>query len=55
MLRCNDAALRLVVNRAFAELYRSARIAGVYYRWFGAFGRPSPALQSTYLLNGLPE
>ena len=55
MLRRNDAAFRLVVNRALAELYRSARIAGIYDRWFGAFGRPSPALQSMYLLNGLPE
>jgi glutamate/aspartate transport system substrate-binding protein len=55
MLRRNDAAFRLVVNRALAELYRSARIAGVYDRWFGAFGRPSQALQSMYLLNALPE
>ena len=55
MLRCNDATLRLIVNRALAELYRSARIAAVYDRWFGAFGRPSPALQSMYLPNRLPE
>jgi glutamate/aspartate transport system substrate-binding protein len=55
MLRRNDAAFRLVVNRALADLYRSARIGSVYDRWFGAFGRPSPALQSMYLLNGLPE
>ena len=32
MLRRNDAAFRLVVNRALADLYRSARIAGVYDR-----------------------
>jgi ABC-type amino acid transport substrate-binding protein len=38
--------LSAAVNRALAELYRSALIAGIYDRWFGAFGRPSPALQS---------
>jgi ABC-type amino acid transport substrate-binding protein len=55
MLRRNDAAFRLVVNRALADLYRSGRIGPIYDRWFGAFGRPSAALQSMYLLNGLPE
>jgi ABC-type amino acid transport substrate-binding protein len=55
MMRRNDAAFRLVVNRALAELYRSTRIATIYDRWFGAFGKPSPALQAMYFLNGLPE
>jgi ABC-type amino acid transport substrate-binding protein len=44
-----------MVNRALAELYRSGRIGEVYDRWFGALGKPSPALQAMYLLNGLPE
>ncbi|HWP58007.1 MAG TPA: amino acid ABC transporter substrate-binding protein [Candidatus Acidoferrales bacterium] len=55
MVRRNDAAFRLVVNRALAELYRSGGIAPIYERWFGVFGSPSPALQAMYLLNGLPE
>jgi glutamate/aspartate transport system substrate-binding protein len=55
MLRRNDAAFRLVVNRALAALYRSGDIAEIYERWFGAFGKPSPAIQAMYLLNGLPE
>ena len=55
MLRRNDAAFRLTVNRALAELYRTGRIATVYNRWFGAFGEPSIALQAMYKLNGLPE
>jgi ABC-type amino acid transport substrate-binding protein len=55
MMRRNDAAFRLVVNRALADLYRSGQIAGVFDRWFGAFGKPSGALQVMYRLNALPE
>ena len=55
MVRRNDAAFRLAVNRALAELYRSGNIVPIYERWFGAFGKPSPAMLSMYLLNGLPE
>jgi ABC-type amino acid transport substrate-binding protein len=55
MLRRNDGAFRLVVNRALADLYRSRRVFTIYDRWFGAFGRPSPALQAMYSLSALPE
>ncbi len=55
MMRRNDAAFRLAVNRALAGLYRSGAIAPIYERWFGGFGKPSPAIQAMYLLNGLPE
>jgi ABC-type amino acid transport substrate-binding protein len=55
MLRRNDAAFRLAVNRALAGLYRSGGIATIYERWFGALGKPGQALQAMYLLNGLPE
>jgi len=55
MLRRNDAAFRLAVNRSLAGLYRSGGIAPIYERWFGAFGKPSPAIQAMYMLNGLPE
>ena len=55
MVRRNDAAFRLAVNRALAELYRSGDVAAVYDRWFGVFGKPSQAIQAMYLLNGLPE
>lgn len=55
MLPRNDAAFRLAVNRALAGLYRSGNIAVAYDRWFGGFGKPSPAIQAMYLLNGLPE
>ena len=55
MLPRNDAAFRLAVNRALAGLYRSGGIAPIYERWFGAFGKPSPAIAAMYMLNGLPE
>jgi ABC-type amino acid transport substrate-binding protein len=55
MLRRNDAAFRLAVNRALAELYRSGGFIPIYERWFGMFGKPSEAIQAMYLLNGLPE
>lgn len=55
MLRRNDAAFRLAVNRALAGLYRSGGIVEIYDRWFGAFGKPSQAIQAMYMLNGLPE
>jgi ABC-type amino acid transport substrate-binding protein len=55
MMRRNDAAFRLVVNRALVDLYRSGAIAAVYERWFGSLGAPGEALQAMYLLNALPE
>ncbi len=55
MMQRNDAAFRLAVNRALAELYRSGGFIPIYERWFGIFGKPSDAIQAMYLLNGLPE
>jgi ABC-type amino acid transport substrate-binding protein len=55
MVRRNDAAFRLTVNRALAELYRGSQIGGIYDRWFGMFGKPSGAYQAMIRLNGLPE
>jgi ABC-type amino acid transport substrate-binding protein len=40
MVRRNDAAFRLVVNRALADLYRSGNIVTIYERWFGGLGQP---------------
>ena len=55
MVRRNDGAFRLAVNRALAETYRSGDVMSIYERWFGAFGKPTQAIQAMYLLNGLPE
>jgi ABC-type amino acid transport substrate-binding protein len=55
MMRRNDAAFRLAVNRALAGLYRSGGIVPIHDRWFGVFGKPTQAIRAMYLLNGLPE
>jgi ABC-type amino acid transport substrate-binding protein len=55
MVRRNDGAFRLAVNRALAGLYRSGGIVPIYERWFGGFGKPTQAIQAMYFLNGLPE
>jgi ABC-type amino acid transport substrate-binding protein len=55
MLRRNDSAFRLAVNRALAELYRSGGFIPIYERWFGVFGKPPEAILAMYMLNGLPE
>jgi ABC-type amino acid transport substrate-binding protein len=55
MMRRNDAAFRLSVNRALATLYRSGDVVPIYEKWFSGFGKPTQAIQAMYLLNGLPE
>jgi len=55
MMRRNDAAFRLTVNRALAALYRSGGVVPIYERWLGVFSKPSTPLQVMYLLNALPE
>jgi ABC-type amino acid transport substrate-binding protein len=55
VVRRNDSAFRLAVNRVLANIYRGAQIVEIYNRWFGAFGRPSTLLQIMYLLNAIPE
>jgi glutamate/aspartate transport system substrate-binding protein len=55
MLRRNDSAFRLAVNRELARLYRSEEIYAIYDRWLGVLGTPGPLLKSLYFLNGLPD
>lgn len=55
MLRRDDSAFRLEVNRALSEVYRSGDIAAIYQKWFGAFAKPGPLLLAMYLLQSLPE
>ena len=50
-----DAELRLAVNRALAEIYRSGEIATVFRQVFGAGSVPSPILEAAYMINALPE
>jgi glutamate/aspartate transport system substrate-binding protein len=55
MVRRDDSAFRLVANRALARVYRSGAIGAIYAKWFGALGKPTPALVLMYALQGLPE
>jgi len=56
MLPKNDAAFRLVVDRALARTYRSGRIQRLYYNWFGRYGlQLSPVQRAMYQFQGLAE
>lgn len=55
MVRRDDSAFRLVANRALARIYRSGAIGAIYSKWFGALGKPTPALVLMYALQGLPK
>jgi ABC-type amino acid transport substrate-binding protein len=50
-----DADLRLAVNTALAQIYRSGEIAEIFNRWFGMFGEPGAVTRIMYLLGGIPE
>jgi ABC-type amino acid transport substrate-binding protein len=55
MMRRDDSAFRLAVNRGLAEVYRSGAIQEIYDRWLAALGRPGVLLQAIYYVNALPE
>src|SRR5438093_12246931 len=46
MVRRNDWAFRLAVNRALLKLYRTRTIGPIYEWPFGAFGKPTAAIQA---------
>ena len=50
-----DDDLRLAVNTALAQIYRSGDITAIFSRWFGAMGKPGTMLQATYILGAVPE
>jgi ABC-type amino acid transport substrate-binding protein len=50
-----DWQLRLAVNSALAQVYRSNAIGEIFGRWFGALGRPGPLVEMTFLFGALPE
>ena len=50
-----DWALRLAVNSALAQIYKSSALPELYNRWFGQLGRPNSDLQVVYGLGALPE
>ena len=50
-----DWQMRLAVNSALAQIYRGGGIREIFGRWFGAFGRPGPLMEATFLFGALPE
>ncbi|HEY2560144.1 MAG TPA: amino acid ABC transporter substrate-binding protein [Caldimonas sp.] len=50
-----DWAMRLAVNTALAQIYKSSTLPELYARWFAALGRPSQELQVLFGLGSLPE
>lgn len=56
MLKRGDTDFRLVVDRALASLYRTARIRRIYHDWFGRYGEPmSPIVEAVYELQAVGE
>jgi len=56
MLRRGDTTFRLVVDRALASLYRTARIRRIYHDWFGRSGEPlSPIVEAIYEFQAVGE
>lgn len=56
MLRRGDTNFRLVVDRALASLYRTARIRRIYHDWFGRYGEPmSPIVEAMYEFQAVGE
>ena len=51
-----DWAMRLAVNRALSEIYRSGQVVSVFQRWFEPIGlQVNPILRIVYALGSLPE
>ncbi len=55
MMRRNDAAFRLAVNRALAAMYRSGEVVRIYEKWFESMTTAGPVIGAMFLINGLPE
>lgn len=56
MMKRGDTDFRLVVDRALASLYRSARIRRIYHDWIGRSGEPlSPIVEAVYEFQAVGE
>lgn len=54
-MRRGDEDFRLAVDRELSRIYRTADIAKVFGATFGQAARPSPMLQSLFMIAALPE
>ncbi|MBC8118901.1 MAG: amino acid ABC transporter substrate-binding protein [Burkholderiaceae bacterium] len=50
-----DWQMRLAVNSALAQVYRSGAILEIFNRWFGSLGRPGQLTEATFLFGALAE
>ena len=50
-----DWQMRLAVNTALAQVYRSGAILEIFNRWFGALGRPGQLTEATFLFGAIAE
>lgn len=50
-----DWQMRLAVNTALAQIYRTGAIGEIFGRWFGSIGRPGALTEAMYLFGALPE
>lgn len=56
MMRRDDSAFRLVVNKALADVFRSGEAEKIYAKWFNPIGVPlSPILKAAFALQALPD
>lgn len=51
----NDSAFRLEVNKALTRVYVGGELDGIFQKWLGPIGKPSPLLAAMYLLNSIPN
>jgi ABC-type amino acid transport substrate-binding protein len=51
----NDSAFRLEVNKALTRVYVGGELDGIFQKWLGPIGKPSPLLAAMYLLNAIPN
>ena len=50
-----DEDFRLAVDRALSHIYRSGEIGPIFQQTFSGKVKPSPILQTLYVISGLPD
>jgi ABC-type amino acid transport substrate-binding protein len=56
MLKRGDTDFRLLVDRALAGLYRTAKIRRIHHDWFGRLGEPlTPIVEAVYEFQAVGE
>jgi glutamate/aspartate transport system substrate-binding protein len=51
----NDAAFRLAVNTALAQVYRNREVDRIFERWFGEDSEPTTLLETVYFIYGFAD